>query len=150
MFGAVSGIRGSLLILLIFTAFSVNAESKPNGGTFEKQSDLDQRYESLFAEDHEIVAVRIGENHLHEVDEIARRHGYENLGQIGSLTGYYEFKHVHHGRLKRAALNRLNRDTRVLFYILFVNLLFYIAHLLHALPIYSCGYFKILFTGTMV
>lgn len=119
MFGTVGRMMGSLLIFTIFLTLSVSGDSKLGDGTNKGQSmnfinkDFKNQYESQFTDDFKTVAVQIDKRSLHEVEEIAQQHGYKNLGQIGTLDGYYEFEHVHNRRTKRAALNRLQRDTRV-------------------------------------
>ena len=37
---------------------------------------------SIFDENHDIVAVKIHDNNLHQVEDIAQSHGYINMGQV--------------------------------------------------------------------
>ncbi|XP_028416477.1 LOW QUALITY PROTEIN: proprotein convertase subtilisin/kexin type 5-like [Dendronephthya gigantea] len=62
-------------------------------------------------------AVHIPNVDQEKVNEIARRHGMINLGQVGTLDGYYHFKHrAHSKRMRRESLehtSRLSREIKV-------------------------------------
>ncbi|EDO38851.1 predicted protein [Nematostella vectensis] len=59
-------------------------------------------------------AVQLDSAEVEAADRIAAKHGFTNLGQVGSLKGYYHFKHVHKpGNRARRELH-VHEKTRLL------------------------------------